>query len=187
MTQSNLAATVFVTDRKRQSDHPKSPFHIDTKDGTRYKAWPPHAGVLEPGKWYHLGYKVKPGVGEYPDELHVTSATIATDAGTLNLEGGSTGGGGHGGSGTVTVKSGATQEHWDEVDIRRHTVTIWAVLMKLRSYAGASPPDEGATMDEARAIFVGHIERSKNPTIKRVTKVDLLPEADQPEDWSELK
>lgn len=176
------SATITVIDKQRGGNHPKAPYKIDTEDGTQYKCWNPTANSLQPGGTYHIGYKVKPASGEFDEELHITS--VAKDAGSApsRVAGSSTGGGGSSGGG----KSNGDQKHWDEVDIRRHTIALACAYIQKGTLLDTAP-----LLDDCRAQWIAHLMRSKTPTVKMVKKEDLEPQAPygtmQEDDWDEFK
>jgi hypothetical protein len=160
--------TFTVTDKQLWWDTPNSPWKIATEKGDVFKAWKLGAG-LQPGStysgtWDMVANKKHP---EYPPEATILTAKL--------VEGGNGTGGGRSIPAAIIPKA-QDQAHWDEVDIRRHTVTIACAMF------AKNGGEWGQLLDEARSEWKGHLVRSLTPTVKLVNRAELIQD-----DWEEFR
>ena len=164
MTQSS---TITIVDKQRAGKKPTSTWKIVTDTGEELKAWAADGFKLDVGESYTGTIdKVVSTNPEYPGtdyffiKFNKAKGNGEDTHAPIPLPG---------------AKRENGQEHWDEVDIRRHTVTIACAM-----YASTGG-HFGALLDEARTEWKAHIIRSKSPTVKLVTKKELVED-----DWNEL-
>ena len=162
-----LSATITIKARQAPvvgKSGKMTPWKIESTDGVVFNCFGEAGKGLIEGNTYNIAYEERQNNPAYPANKVIVESNKAT-------------GGGNGASGTVTVHAPAqSQSHWDEVDIRRHTVNLTVGLM-------AAGQDIGQALDYYRAEWIAHIERSKTPTVKKVTTEELM----KPDDWDEFK
>ena len=157
MTQSS---TITVADKQRMGNKPKSPFKIVTDTGEELKAWADVGFKLNVGESYNVTIEEKASTNpEYPQsDYFITEFNKAKGNGATK----------------APFKGNGTQTDWNEVGIQKHTGELFAVMW-------SRGQDPGAFLDECRAIWIGHVARSKSPTVKLVTMKELTQE-----DWEEF-
>lgn len=170
MTQS---ATITIRDKQLSGRKANSPYKVEAENGDIYKAWPDVGANLHVGETYHIAWENVPSRDPaYPPSATIKAATKSDSQSVGNGTGG-------GRPGPAVAPRLPIDTDWAEVDIRRHTATMFAADWPLKVATGNN--DMVACLDECRAAWKAHLGRTKAPTVKPVTKSELIEE-----DWDEF-